>query len=105
MYQGKEERNPRSKEVSQNNQIMGISVELYRIRIGTFGTNKPRKMKPNKRRREKFNKISILIFSILILQLGNGCYQPRSDFIKTAKLVRPKHNEIDQEETKLYSWA
>ena len=84
---------------------MGISIELYRIRIGHFESNKPRKIKCKKLRSGKYSKITILIFSILIFQLGNGCYQPRSDFIKTAKLVRPKHNEIDQVETKLYSWA
>ena len=84
---------------------MGISVQLYRIRIGSFETNKqPRKMNYNKLRRGKCYRISILIFSILILQLCNGCYQPQSDFIKTSHL-RQKHKEIGQEESKLYSWA
>ena len=64
------------------------------------------KVNTNKKLRSgKYSKITILIFSILIFQFGNGCYQPRSDFIKTAKLFRPKHNEIDQEETKHYLWA
>ena len=44
---------------------MSISIELYRIRIGNFESNKPRKMKCKKLRSGKYSNITILIFSIL----------------------------------------
>ena len=84
---------------------MGISIELYRIRIGHFESNKPGKMKCKKLRSGKYSNITILIFSILIFQLDNGCFQTPSDFSRTANLIRPKYREIGWEEIKLYSWA
>ena len=84
---------------------MGITIELYRIRIGHFKSNKPRKMKLIKLTRGKQSKVTILIFSFIIFQLCNGCFQTRSDFCRTTNLGSPKCREIGRKVTKLYSWA
>ena len=84
---------------------MGISIELYRIRIGSFETYKPLKIKCNIFVRRKYNTITIFIFSIIIIQLCNGCLRPQSNFIKTGNLVSSEYREIGQKVFTLYSWS
>ena len=84
---------------------MGITIELYRIRIGHFKSNKPRKINLIKLTRGKQSKVTILIFSFIIFQLCNGCFQTRSDFCRTTNPVSPKCREVGREVTKFYSWA
>ena len=87
---------------------MGITIELYRIRIGHFKSNKPRKMKLIELPRGKQSKVTILIFSFIIFQLCNGCFQTRSDFCRTTNAVNVKASNIDNSRVETacaFSWA
>ena len=75
---------------------MGISVELFRIRIGTFNTNGPRKMKYESRdlildtRKTKIIKKALLIFSILLFHLSVDYAMVQNNCIKAASKVKVK---------------
>ena len=78
---------------------MGISIELYRIRIGHFEANSRRKIKCNKLG-VKYSKIqgsTVFIFSSLILQLCSSCCQSQIEFIRTTSSANIKNREISDE--------
>ena len=95
---------------------MGISVELFRIRIGTFNTNGPRKMKYESRdlildtRKTKIIKTALLIFSILLFHLSvdyamvqdNAYHVFKDNCIKAANKVKVKSEIFCREKATFY---
>ena len=86
---------------------MGISIELYRIRIGNFEAHNRRKIKCNKLgvKYSKIQRYTVFIFSILILQLCSSCCQSQIAFIRTTSSANIKNREISDEKIKFYSWS
>ena len=74
---------------------MGISIELYRIRIGNFKSQNTRKIKCKKLS-------TVFIFSIIILQLCSSCCQSQIEFIRTTSSANIKNREVGDDKIKYY---
>ena len=87
---------------------MGISIELYRIRIGHFEANNTRKKKCNKlgKNCSKVKQLTVFIFSIVvILQLCGSIGPTQNELVRTTSPANIKNGEFSDDKIKLYSWA
>ena len=84
---------------------MGISIELYRVRIGQFKANNTRKKKCNKlgKNCSKVKQLTVFIFSIVVILQLIGPAQ--NELVRTTSPANIKNGEFSDDKIKLYSWA
>ena len=75
---------------------MGISIELYRIRIGHFEANNTRKKKCNKLGKNygKIKQLTVFIFSIVVILRLCGNIGPQNELVRTTRPANIKKRRI-----------